>query len=393
MSIPIFSPEECASMVAAFDAAEKTDENGQKYYRNSSGVYNLPATLAYVDRVTDKIKHKYPGLKFANSYTRTYGRHSFLGLHTDRPGLDITLSVCIEDRNNLDWPLCISMKTYEGEWKDDTQPESWQEEHIQVHTPLGYGAFMEGRTFPHWRDELLCGESQRTIYVFYHWTIEEALPTIPEPKLLDNPSYINIDGQNIQVAMQLKHPRVVLFNNFLSLEECNEMIEGIKDKVLDSTVIDNKTGSAVKHPGRTSSGSFYQRGQTPLIDRLEARISKLLNWPVDRGEGFQILRYENGQQYKPHFDYFDLAHGGTAELLKKGGQRVATLILYLSTPIRGGSTIFPDANSLEILPQAGSALFFSYDKPDHSTATLHGGSPVIEGEKWIATKWLHESRY
>ncbi len=58
-------------------------------------------------------------------------------------------------------------------------------------------------------------------------------------------------------------------------------------------------------------------------------------------------------------------------------------------PAKGGATIFPDVG-LEVAPVKGHALFFSYDRPHESTGTLHGGSPVTEGEKWVATKWLRE---
>ena len=113
---------------------------------------------------------------------------------------------------------------------------------------------------------------------------------------------------------------------------------------------------------------------------------------MERGEGLQILRYRPGAQYRPHFDYFDPAQPGTAAVLERGGQRVATLIMYLQVPSRGGATIFPDVG-LEVAPVKGHALFFSYDRPHESTATLHGGAPVTDGEKWVATKWLREGEF
>ena len=58
-------------------------------------------------------------------------------------------------------------------------------------------------------------------------------------------------------------------------------------------------------------------------------------------------------------------------------------------PAGGGGTTFPDAK-LEVAPQRGNAVFFSYERPDPSTGTLHGGAPVTDGEKWVATKWLRE---
>ncbi|MDO8372927.1 MAG: 2OG-Fe(II) oxygenase, partial [Polaromonas sp.] len=89
---------------------------------------------------------------------------------------------------------------------------------------------------------------------------------------------------------------------------------------------------------------------------------------------------------------FDPAEPGTASILERGGQRVGTLILYLGEPEAGGATVFPDIG-LEVVPQRGHAVFFSYDQPDASTMTLHGGAPVLAGEKWVATKWLREHEF
>ena len=103
----------------------------------------------------------------------------------------------------------------------------------------------------------------------------------------------------------------------------------------------------------------------------------------------RVLRYRPGAEYKPHHDYFDPAQPGMAAVLKRGGQRVGTLVMYLNTPQQGGATVFPDAG-LEVAPVRGSAVFFSYDRPHAITKTLHGGAPVLAGEKWVATKWLRQ---
>lgn len=211
----------------------------------------------------------------------------------------------------------------------------------------------------------------------------------PEPSVAGSPTYIHIDGQDIKVVAKMSLPRVVIFDNFLSLEECEELINGVEHKIEQSTVVDEILNKAVPHSARTSSGSYYYRGQTELVARVEERIAKLLNWPVESGEGLQVLKYEVGQEYRPHNDYF----ASTATTFKDhGGQRVGTFIMYLNTPTRGGGTSFPDSG-FEITPQAGSALFFSYKNADASSKTLHAGTPVLEGEKWIATKWLRENRF
>jgi prolyl 4-hydroxylase len=71
---------------------------------------------------------------------------------------------------------------------------------------------------------------------------------------------------------------------------------------------------------------------------------------------------------------------------------VGTLVMYLAEPEKGGGTTFPDAH-LEVYPKRGHGVFFSYDRAHPSTKTLHGGAPVLAGEKWIATKWLRERRF
>jgi prolyl 4-hydroxylase len=105
-----------------------------------------------------------------------------------------------------------------------------------------------------------------------------------------------------------------------------------------------------------------------------------------------VLRYRPGAEYRPHHDYFDPGQPGTAAVLARGGQRLATLVMYLDTPAGGGATSFPDIG-LEVAPVKGHAVFFSYDRPHASTRTLHGGAPVLAGEKWVATKWLRERRF
>ena len=152
------------------------------------------------------------------------------------------------------------------------------------------------------------------------------------------------------------------------------------------------TGTSEVNEARTSDGMFFQRGENELCDRIERRLAALLRWPIENGEGLQVLRYRPGAEYKPHYDYFDPTQPGTPTILKRGGQRVGTLVMYLNTPARGGATTFPDVK-LEVAPVKGNAVFFSYDRPHPLTRTLHGGAPVLEGEKWVATKWLREGRF
>ena len=213
---------------------------------------------------------------------------------------------------------------------------------------------------------------------------------VPEPDLVDSPSVLRANGREVQVLTALRHPRVVVLGGLLSLEECDQLVELAQPRLARSLTVDNHTGGNEVNASRTSQGMFFGRGENELTQRIEARIAALVNWPVENGEGLQILRYGPGAEYKPHHDYFDPAQPGTPTILKRGGQRVGTVIMYLNSPTKGGATIFPDVG-LDVSPIKGNAVFFSYDRPHTMTRTLHGGAPVIEGEKWVATKWLRES--
>ena len=219
-------------------------------------------------------------------------------------------------------------------------------------------------------------------------------PAVPVPQaaLGDSPLYVDAGDRRVHVVMAMVNPTVVVFGNLLSDEECDALIAGARPRMARSMTVATETGGEQVHADRTSNGMFYQRGETEAVRVLEARIGRLLNWPVENGEGLQILQYGPGAEYKPHYDYFDPKEPGTPTILKRGGQRVGTLVMYLSEPEKGGGTVFPDIH-LEVAPKRGHGVFFSYERAHPSTRTLHGGAPVVAGEKWIATKWLRERRF
>jgi len=222
-------------------------------------------------------------------------------------------------------------------------------------------------------------------------TIDDGPNPVPLPLSPDTPNLLRVDGREITVLLQVKHPRVIVFGNLLGQDECDKLVALARPRITASSVIDMQSGGNRQDEGRTSSGMAFRRGETKLIERIERRIAALLQWPYENGEALQILRYAVGQQYKPHYDYVDPTQPGALPFLARGGQRVASLVMYLNTPPRGGATSFPDAG-LEVAAVKGNAVFFSYDRADPATGTLHGGMPVIAGEKWVATKWLRVSR-
>ncbi len=197
---------------------------------------------------------------------------------------------------------------------------------------------------------------------------------------------------HVNAITVLQDPPLLVLEGLLSREECQALIDAAVPRMSRSLTVDVKTGGEETNQARTSQGMFFERGESELISRIEARIGALLGWPVQNGEGLQVLRYGPGAEYKPHYDYFDPAEPGTASILQRGGQRVATLVMYLNEPEAGGATVFPDV-TLAVVPKCGNAVFFSYSQPHPVSRTLHGGAPVVSGDKWIATKWLREREF
>ncbi|KAG5060942.1 hypothetical protein AAZX31_01G150200 [Glycine max] len=203
-------------------------------------------------------------------------------------------------------------------------------------------------------------------------------------------------------------PRAFVYHNFLTKEECEYLIDIAKPSMHKSTVVDSETGKSKDSRVRTSSGTFLARGRDKIVRNIEKKISDFTFIPVEHGEGLQVLHYEVGQKYEPHYDYF-LDDFNT----KNGGQRIATVLMYLTDVEEGGETVFPAAKGnfssvpwwnelsecgkkgLSIKPKRGDALLFWSMKPDASLdpSSLHGGCPVIKGNKWSSTKWMRVSEY
>ena len=132
----------------------------------------------------------------------------------------------------------------------------------------------------------------------------DAVP-VPQPVLLPRADVSNawvVDGGDGAVAVLQRHddPPVIVFSQLLSADECTALIDAARPRLSASLTVDITTGGEELHPDRTSQGMFFTRGENPVVARLEARMATLLGWPIENGEGLQILRYPPGAQYRPH---------------------------------------------------------------------------------------------
>ena len=205
---------------------------------------------------------------------------------------------------------------------------------------------------------------------------------------------IRAHDRDIKVLMCCERPQVIVFGDVLSADECAELIDRARPKLTRSTTVNPENGSKDVIANRTSEGMFFNRGEDPFIEGLEQRIASLMNWPVENGEGLQVLNYQIGAEYRSHFDYFPPQQAGSAAHTARSGNRVATLVLYLNDVPNGGETYFPNAG-ISVAVKQGNAVYFRYmnGQRELDPLTLHGGAPVLDGEKWIMTKWVRERAF
>lgn len=204
-----------------------------------------------------------------------------------------------------------------------------------------------------------------------------------EQTIFDHVGNKIMTDREIAVVTRFEEPLIVVLDNVLSDDECDELIRMSKDKLNRS-----KIGATREvNDQRTSSGMFFEDSENDLIATIEKRISTIMNIPIEHGEGLQILQYEPGQEYKAHFDFFS----STSKLASNN--RISTLVMYLNDVEQGGETYFPKLN-LSVTPKKGMAVYFEYFYTDQNLneLTLHGGAPVIAGEKWVATQWMRKQK-
>jgi prolyl 4-hydroxylase len=141
---------------------------------------------------------------------------------------------------------------------------------------------------------------------------------------------------------------------------------------------------------RTSSTYFdFEKKFQHVVISLLGTIKEVFghDYALEQTESIQIAKYEPGQFYKAHWDYFNLPNVKHIE-----NDRIATVILYLNDDFEGGQTNF-NALDISVEPKSGSILYFQYFPEQGAYDTEHEGVSVTSGVKYIATLWIRQTTY
>ncbi len=186
---------------------------------------------------------------------------------------------------------------------------------------------------------------------------------------------------------RLEAPGIDIYTleGFMNPAECAKLIEIIMPALSPSTLAD----VTYDREFRTSRTAFTRDLRSSVIDAIEARVCRTLGINPTYATDIQVQHYDVGQQFKPHWDYFE--PGGAVYQRHAGirGNRTWTFMVYLNEDMEGGATRFTEVD-LSVQPRMGMALFWNNLNADGSpnVATRHCGEPVTKGRKLIITKWF-----
>jgi prolyl 4-hydroxylase len=188
------------------------------------------------------------------------------------------------------------------------------------------------------------------------------------------------------VKLPSDHAAAWKLPNYLDVATCKRLVTMIDAKRRPSTLLSDSGNSSF----RTSESCDMNR-HSPEIQPIDQGLAHLLGMDPAWGETMQGQRYAAGQYFKAHHDYFHEGESYWPAMKAAGGQRVWTAMIFLNDVEEGGATWFPQAG-VRVKPKRGTLLAWNNMKPDGSpnTATLHEGTAVSEGVKYIITKWFRE---
>ena len=187
-------------------------------------------------------------------------------------------------------------------------------------------------------------------------------------------------------------PRIRVFRAFLPPLALAWIRRRAEQRLDVLRVYDAEAGGARAHDIRTSRGTGFGLLDTDVVLTLAAaRMAMASGLRLETFEPPNVLNYQVGQQYRPHYDFLDPAAPALADTLARQGQRTATFLAYLNDDYAGGETAFPELD-WRFSGQAGDALlFFNVDDAGQPIRrSLHAGLPPAAGEKWLLSQWIRD---
>ena len=207
-------------------------------------------------------------------------------------------------------------------------------------------------------------------------------------KMGNAPNYMPMNLSYPGLERVHDQPPIYVCKDFLSHQECDELI-ATAGPLLQRSKTHAVAGSEATK-GRTSLTCHLAKHTKPCPLLLK-KVQLLTNKPYGHMELPQVARYTDSQRYVEHYDGVDPHTDAGRAFCQNGGQRIATVLMYLNDVPGGGSTFFRRIN-LEVRPKKGSAVIFfpGFMDGELDTDALHAGMPAHD-VKWVSQIWLRHS--
>jgi prolyl 4-hydroxylase len=178
-----------------------------------------------------------------------------------------------------------------------------------------------------------------------------------------------------------------IINNIINEQEANHIINKSSMKLNDSRILGETLDTKIR-----KSKSTWLYKDDPVVMKIMIKIANIVKLPLENAEALQVVKYDPSGYYNEHHDSCCDDHQLCAEFIKRGGQRIKTILIYLNDEFTEGATNFPVLNK-KFKPPKYSAVIFNplatNSNKCHPKA-LHAGLPVKSGTKYVANLWFRE---
>lgn len=212
--------------------------------------------------------------------------------------------------------------------------------------------------------------------------------------VLGNPARFSVEEWfgRVKGVQRFTEPRVFTVTNFLPKAACAWIIERSRSRLEAARVKNPEKGGATIEFNRSNTGTGFSVLESDLVLELaNARVAAATGLGRSQQEATNVLHYDPGQEFQPHFDFIDPAEPRLRHEVQQAGQRVLTALIYLNEDFEGGETEFPRLD-WRFKGATGDALLFWNVTPHGGLEpnSLHAGLPPTSGEKWIYSKWVRD---
>uniref|UniRef100_A0A1B0CQR2 procollagen-proline 4-dioxygenase n=1 Tax=Lutzomyia longipalpis TaxID=7200 RepID=A0A1B0CQR2_LUTLO len=185
-------------------------------------------------------------------------------------------------------------------------------------------------------------------------------------------------------------PYIVIYHDVMSDEEIEVIKKLAKPRFRRATVQNHKTGELEIAHYRISKSAWLKDEDHEFVKRIGRRVEDMAGLTVETAEELQVVNYGIGGHYEPHFDFARKEETNAFKSLGTGN-RIATVLFYMSDVTQGGATVFPSIRTA-LWPKKGTAAFWHnlFTSGEGDYQTRHAACPVLAGTKWVSNKWLHE---